>query len=101
MPKLSVAHRNIKRRKTVARYKSKRDLLRVAVKNPNLSEEEKMEARIQLQKQPRNASPVRVRNRCKLCERPRAYNRLTGLCRLHMRLTTINGFVTGMRKASW
>jgi small subunit ribosomal protein S14 len=101
MPKLSVAHRNIKRRKTVARFKSKRDLLRVAIINPNLTEEERNEARIQLQKQPRDASPVRVRNRCKLCERPRAYNRLTGLCRLHMRLMTINGFVTGMGKASW
>lgn|SRR5690348_15067486 len=101
MAKLSVAHRNKQRRDTVARYKSKRDLLREAAKDINLSEEERLAARIQLQKQPRDASPVRVRNRCKLCDRPRAYNRLTGLCRLHMRLTMIYGLVTGMRKSSW
>lgn len=101
MAKLSVANRNERRKETVLRLKPKRDELRDAIKNMNLSDEERWNAMIALQKQPRNASRTRVRNRCKLCSRPRAYNRLTGLCRLHMRIATINGLVPGMRKASW
>lgn len=101
MAKLSVANRNERRKETVLRLKTKRDELRDAIKNMNLSDEERWNAMIALQKQPRNASGTRVRNRCKLCSRPRAYNRLTGLCRLHMRIATINGLVPGMRKASW
>lgn len=101
MAKLSVTHRNERRKQTFLRLQPKRDELRDAVKNINLSDEERWNAMIALQKQPRNASRTRIRNRCKLCSRPRAYNRLTGLCRLHMRIATINGLVPGMRKASW
>lgn len=101
MPKKSVVHRNIKRVKLVNRLRTKRQELKVAVKNINLSEEERWEAMIKLQGLPRDSSPSRRRNRCKLCGRPRAYNRLTGLCRLHMRAATINGMVPGMCKSSW
>jgi len=101
MAKKSVQNRNASRRETVDRLRSKRDSLRAASKDINLTADERWEAGQQLQKMPRDSSPIRRRNRCKLCGRPRAYNRLTGLCRLHMRIATINGMVPGMRKASW
>lgn len=101
MAKKSVVNRNANRRKIADRLRVKRDKLREAVSNMHLSDDERWEAGQQLQKMPRDASPTRTKNRCKLCGRPRAYNRLTGLCRLHMRIATINGMVPGMRKASW
>lgn len=101
MAKKSVVNRNERRIKLVERLRSKRDKLREAISSANTSDEERFEALKQMQKMPRDASPSRRRNRCKLCGRPRAYNRLTGLCRLHMRIATINGMVPGMHKASW
>jgi small subunit ribosomal protein S14 len=101
MAKKSVVNRNKRRVDLVERTRSKRDKLREAISNVNLSDDERAEAMKQMQKMPRDASPTRRRNRCKLCGRPRAYNRLTGLCRLHMRIATINGMVPGMHKASW
>jgi small subunit ribosomal protein S14 len=101
MAKKSVKNRNKIRVELVSRMREKRDQLRDAVKNIQLGEKERWDAMLKLQKLPRDSSPIRRRNRCKLCGRPRAYNRLTGLCRLHMRLATINGMVPGMHKASW
>jgi small subunit ribosomal protein S14 len=101
MAKKSVVNRNAKRKQIADRLRVKRDALREAVSNINLSDDERWEASQALQKMPRDASPTRTRHRCKLCGRPRAYNRLTGLCRLHMRIATISGMVPGMRKASW
>lgn len=103
MAKKSVVNRNERRRKIANKFREKRDLLRETISNPHKSDSERSEAALQMQKMPRDASPTRCRNRCKMetCGRPRAYNRLTGLCRLHMRLATIGGMVPGMRKASW
>ncbi len=101
MAKKSVRNRNQKRTLLVNSYRAERSELREAISNPNLSDEKRWDARIKMQKLPRDSSPSRRRNRCKLCGRPRGYNRLTGLCRLHMRLATINGMVPGMRKSSW
>lgn len=101
MAKKSVRNRNENRVKLVNRLREKRDDLREKVSNINLGDKERMEAVQKLQKLPRDSSPSRRRNRCKLCGRPRAYNRLTGLCRLHMRIATVGGMVPGMRKASW
>jgi len=101
MAKISVVTRNENRKKLYTRLKTKRDQLRAAVIDVNASDDEKWAAMVALQKMPRDSSGTRRRNRCKLCGRPRAYNRLTGLCRLHMRIATINGMVPGLRKASW
>lgn len=101
MAKKSVRNRNAKRVQLVNKFREKRDELRAAVSNIHLSDKERWEAAQKMQKLPRDSSPTRRRNRCKLCGRPRAYNRLTGLCRLHMRAATINGMVPGMHKASW
>ena len=60
-----------------------------------------MQAELGLQSLPRDSSRTRQRNRCRLCGRSRAYNRLTGLCRIHMRGAVMNGLVPGMHKASW
>lgn len=101
MAKKSVRNRNKKRVDLVNRLRAKRDKLREDVCNINLSDKERWEAMQKLQDLPRDSSPIRRRNRCMVCGRPRAYNRLTGLCRLHMRTATINGMVPGMHKASW
>ncbi|HEX4045066.1 MAG TPA: 30S ribosomal protein S14 [Gammaproteobacteria bacterium] len=102
MARKSVKNRNEKRAMLSTRLRAKRDKLREMVSDvEQLSDEERLLAAQQLQKMPRDSSPTRRRNRCKLCGRPRAYNRLTGLCRLHMRIATVHGMVPGMRKASW
>lgn len=101
MAKKSVRNRNEKRIKLTIRLRAKRDKLRESVSNIKLSDKERWDAMMKLQALPRDSSPTRRRNRCKICGRPRAYNRLTGLCRLHMRKATINGMVPGMHKASW
>ena len=101
MAKKSVRNRNEKRIKLTAHMRVKRDKLREMVSNINLSDKERWDAMRNLQDLPRDSSPTRRRNRCKICGRPRAYNRLTGLCRLHMRTATISGMVPGMHKASW
>jgi len=101
MAKKSVVNRNEDRKELYTRLKVKRDALKLAIIDVNSSDDEKASAVVALQKMPRDSSGTRRRNRCKLCGRPRAYNRLTGLCRLHMRIATINGMVPGMRKASW
>jgi len=62
---------------------------------------QRLKADHQLQTMPRDSSRSRQRNRCRLCGRSRAYNRLTGLCRIHMRHAVMNGLVPGMHKSSW
>lgn len=101
MARKSVSNRNKKRIKLYNRYRSKRDQLRKDLSNIHLTDEARWEAMKKLQELPRDSSPTRRRNRCKMCGRPRAYNRLTGLCRLHMRIATMGGMVPGMHKASW
>ena len=81
MAKLSVINRNDKRRETVKKFAAKRKALQDAANNQTLSSEERYEARLKLQKLPRNASPVRVRNRCALTGRPRGTFRKFGLAR--------------------
>lgn len=102
MAKKSVRNRNkLVRDVLVERFRVKRDALRDAARDIHLSDEERWDAGKKLQELPRNSSPVRRRNRCKICGRPRAYNRKTGLCRLHMRIFVNAGMVPGMHKASW
>lgn len=101
MAKTSVVEREKKRSRLCTKFREKREKLKAAINNINLTDQERWGAMQQLQKLPRDSSRVRRRNRCKLCGRPRAYNRLTGLCRLHMRIATVNGMVPGMHKASW
>ncbi|MBI2295032.1 MAG: 30S ribosomal protein S14 [Betaproteobacteria bacterium] len=75
MAKTAVINREQKRRKTVKKYAAKRKELLEIINNPKLSPEERYAARMKLQQLPRNASPVRLRNRCALTGRPRGVYR--------------------------
>ncbi len=101
MAKTSMVEREKKRARLNEKFREKRDKLKEAILNVNLSDEEKWDAIQKLQTLPRDSSITRRRNRCRLCGRSRAYNRLTGLCRIHMRSAVMNGLVPGMHKASW
>lgn len=101
MAKLALINREEKRRKMVAKYAAKRAQLIAQIKDSGLSEEERMVARLKLQQLPRNASPVRTRNRCALTGRPRGVYRKFGLCRNKLRDVAMRGEVPGVVKASW
>ncbi len=101
MAKLSVIHRNEKRRRTVQKYAAKRAELKATIQNPKLSDDLRHDAMQHLQALPRNASPVRVRNRCRLTGRPHGYYRKFGLGRNKLREAAMRGDIPGLVKASW
>jgi small subunit ribosomal protein S14 len=101
MAKTALINREQKRRDTVKKFAGKRAELMAIVNNQRLSPEERYEARLRLQKLPRNASPVRLRNRCKLTGRPRGVFRKFGLARGKLREIAMRGEIPGVIKASW
>jgi small subunit ribosomal protein S14 len=101
MAKLALVNREQKRRATVKKYAAKRAELIALVQNPKLSEEDRYAARLRLQQLPRNASPVRLRNRCALTGRPRGVYRKFGLGRNKLRDIAMRGEISGVIKASW
>jgi len=101
MAKTAVINRNDKRRKTVKKFEVKRAALLAIINDFKQPEEERMAARMRLQQLPRNASPTRVRNRCKLTGRPRGVYRKFGLGRNKLRDIAMRGEIPGMTKASW
>ena len=101
MAKLALKLREQKRRKTVEKFKARRQTLFEMLQNPRVSDEDKEAARAKLQKLPRDASPVRLRNRCALTGRPRGVYRKFGLGRIKLRELALRGEVPGVIKASW
>jgi small subunit ribosomal protein S14 len=101
MAKASVINRDLKRRETVKKYKAKRAELVAAIGNAKLSDEDRHAARLKLQALPRDASPVRLRNRCALTGRPRGTFRKFGLGRTKLREFAMRGEIPGVIKASW
>ena len=101
MAKQSVINRNEQRKLTVKKFAGKRKELLDAANNQSLSLEDRYEARLKLQKLPRNASPVRLRNRCALTGRPRGVFRKFGLARGKLRDIAMRGEIPGVIKASW
>ncbi|HZR02873.1 MAG TPA: 30S ribosomal protein S14 [Burkholderiales bacterium] len=101
MAKLALINREQKRRETVSKFAAKRAELLAIVANAKLPEEERDAARAKLQALPRNASPVRLRNRCKLTGRPRGTFRKFGLARNKLREIAMRGEIPGVIKASW
>jgi small subunit ribosomal protein S14 len=101
MAKLALINREEKRTKTVAKYAAKRAELLAIINDAKLSEDDRMAARLKLQRLPRDASPSRQRNRCALTGRPRGVFRKFGLCRNKLREVAMRGEVPGMTKASW
>ena len=101
MAKLSLINREKKREQLVKKYAAKRAALQAIIQNQSKSEEERYEARLALQKLPRNANPTRLRNRCELTGRPRGTFRMFGLARAKIREIAFRGEVPGLTKASW
>jgi len=101
MAKLALKLRDQKRRKTVEKFKARRTALLEIIYDVRASDEAKEEARLKLQKLPRDYSPVRLRNRCALTGRPRGVYRKFGLGRNKLRDLALKGEVPGIIKASW
>lgn len=101
MAKLSLINREKKRRASVAKYAAKRKQLIAVINSQDKSTEERFDARLKLQALPRNASPVRLRNRCQITGRPRGVFRKFGLGRIKLRELAFAGEIPGIVKASW
>lgn len=101
MAKRALINRDEKRREMVAKFATKRAELQAIINSTQQSDEDRYEARLKLQGLPRNSSPVRLRNRCKLTGRPRGVYRKFGLGRSKLRDFVMRGEVPGMTKASW
>ena len=101
MAKLALINREQKRRKTVAKFAARRAALLEIVNDAQRNDEDRTEARGKLQQLPRNASPVRLRNRCRITGRPRGVFRKFGLGRSKLREYAMRGEIPGVVKASW
>ncbi len=101
MAKTSIIEREKKRAKIVAKYARKRAELKKVVGDRHASDDERWQAQLQLQRLPRDASPVRQRRRCAITGRPRGVYRKFGLGRNKLREAAMRGDVPGLVKASW
>lgn len=101
MAKTSVMQRELRRTKAVEKFAAKRAELYTVIRSAGSSTEARWEAQRKLQALPRDSSPVRQRNRCRLTGRPRGYYRKFGLGRNKLREATMRGDVPGLRKGSW
>lgn len=101
MAKLCMIEREQKRSDTVKKYAAKRAELFAVINDTKASPEERYAARAKLQALPRNASPVRQRNRCALTGRPRGVYSKFGIGRSKLRDLMMRGEVPGVVKASW
>lgn len=101
MAKKSKIARNEQRRALVARYAWRRAELKRVIASPSASDDDKAAAGAELRRQPRDASPTRVRNRDASDGRPRAYLRKFGLSRITVRDMAHRGELPGVTKSSW
>jgi len=101
MAKLSMINRERKRQRLVAKYASKRASIKEQLKSAELGCEEREELQRKLDALPRDSSPARMRNRCRVTGRPHGYFRKFGLARNKLREATMRGDVPGLVKASW
>lgn len=101
MAKKSKLEKNKKIAQLIERYKAQRDELKAIIANPDTSFEDREEAMRKMDKIPRNASPIRYRNRCGLTGRPRGYLRRYNLCRIAFRELSHEGKIPGVTKSSW
>ncbi|WP_299256067.1 30S ribosomal protein S14 [uncultured Kushneria sp.] len=101
MAKKSMVERERKRAELVDKYAARRAELKAIINNVNSSDEERFDAQLQLQKLPRDSSPVRQRNRCRITGRPHGYYNKFGLGRNKLREAAMRGDVPGLTKSSW
>ncbi|MEN3794816.1 30S ribosomal protein S14 [Fulvimarina sp. MAC3] len=101
MAKKGMIEQNKHRREMVAKYAAKRAALKAVTKNADASMEERFKAQLELADLPRNSSKTRIRNRCEVSGRPRAYYRKLKMSRIALRELGNNGQIPGLVKSSW
>ena len=101
MAKKSAVERNDKRKRMAKKFAAKRAALMAIAHDQSPSHEERLKARLQLAKLPRNSAPPRVRNLCGVTGRPRGYYRKLNMSRIALRELSSKGLVPGMVKSSW
>lgn len=101
MAKKSTIETNNKRIKMAKKFEKKRQVLKSKISKKDLPMEERFDLVMKLAKLPRNGSKTRIRNRCELTGRPRAYYRKFGVCRLLLRDLANKGEIPGLTKSSW
>ena len=101
MAKKSSINKNEKRKAMVKQYAHKFAALRAVADDKNADDSDRLMARLKMSALPRNANPTRVRNRCAITGRPRAYYRKFGLARVMLRDLAVRGMIPGVTKSSW
>jgi small subunit ribosomal protein S14 len=101
MAKLSMINKNENRKALVVKYAGKFAVLKAIAADTSRPDEERLMARLKMAALPRNANPTRVRNRCELTGRPRAYYRKFKLSRIMLRELANKGLIPGVTKSSW
>ena len=101
MAKTSAVEKNKKRRKMVDRFAARRAALKAIVMDQDKPIEERFRAQLKLAALPRNSSKTRIRNRCEVTGRPRAYYRKLRMSRVALRELGNNGLIPGLVKSSW
>jgi small subunit ribosomal protein S14 len=101
MAKKSAVNRNNMVRRLVKTMAAKRNALKAIANNESLSLEDRFDARLKLAAMPRNSSPTRIRNRCEVTGRPRAYYRKLKMSRIALRELGSRGQIPGLVKSSW
>ena len=101
MAKLSSINKNERRKKLVKQYAGKFAALKAVANDESKDEAERWEARLKMSELPRNANPTRIRNRCEITGRPRAYYRKFRLARVMLRDLAVRGMIPGVIKSSW
>ena len=101
MAKTSAIHRNKKRRKMVDQYAARRAALKAIIMDQKLPIEDRFRAQLKLAALPRNSAKNRIRNRCEVTGRPRAYYRKLKMSRVALRELGSIGLVPGLVKSSW
>jgi small subunit ribosomal protein S14 len=101
MAKTSSVERNEKRKKLAAKFAGRRARLKATALDESLPLEERFAARVKLAQLPRNSAPTRIRNRCEITGRPRAYYRKLRMSRIALRELASRGQIPGMVKSSW
>jgi small subunit ribosomal protein S14 len=101
MAKLSSINKNERRKKLVKKYAGKYAKLKAIAADNSADDTDRLMARLKMAEIPRNGNPTRIRNRCEVTGRPRAYYRKFRLCRIQLRDLANKGLIPGVTKSSW
>ena len=101
MAKKSAVEKNKRRTRMVKQYAARRAALKAVATDQSISMEERFKAQLKLAEMPRNSSKVRIRNRCEVTGRPRAFYRKLKMSRIALRELGSKGLIPGMVKSSW